>query len=179
MQKNPVGVRNRADFAYRPFVSFVWQDKQHVRLLSTVHSPSTTSVSRVLRKDGQWSKVDVPCPDVVHDYTMGEVDLSQLCQYYLKSQKCPKWYHQVNSYQLYLANQRRQHIPTAKDLSFAAVYLEVCGGPDASAHEDWWKSSAIQVSNPGEETVPQVHASFISWCHVLGPLNVAPSLMWP
>ncbi len=90
------GLPSRGDSEFRQdgnLVVTVWQDTRPVVILSTQHSPDSTTTVRIKKGDG--STISVTCPQAVVDYNqyMGDVDLGdQYRKYYQVRVKLRKSY---------------------------------------------------------------------------------------
>lgn len=72
MKKKPDGMNEIGDSHFRqkgPISAVVWKDKKIVSAISTIHDNSSTEVERSVQIEGQFTRQQIPCPQLIADYT--------------------------------------------------------------------------------------------------------------
>ena len=104
--------------------------QKNVSVISTIHDSSTGTVQRnVPQPNGQFQQQDIPCPQMVVDYTkyMGGVNRAdQYIQYYVFQYKTLKWPKRIfftmleilkfNAFRLFLCSLNHQPGPNRRTL---------------------------------------------------------------
>lgn len=186
MRKNPEGITNRGDMQFRQkgaINATVWKDKKNVSVISTIHDSSTTTVQRnVQQPNGQFQQQDIPCPQMVVDYTqyMGGVDrANQYTQYYVFQHKTLKWPKRIfftmleilkfNAFKLFLCSPNHQPGPNRRTLTFLDFSKAVAEGLIGG-----YTGGSVRMGRPSlvpvEARLSQRHLPGTfqtkSWCHV-------------
>ncbi|CAG2241919.1 unnamed protein product [Mytilus edulis] len=186
MKKNPEGVTNRGDMQFRQkdaVAAVVWKDKKNVNLISSIHDFSVGAVQRnVQQADGIFQRQEIPCPQMISDYTqyMGGVDRAdQYIQYYVFQHKTLKWPKRIfftmiemlkfNAFRLFLASPHHQPGPGKRPLTFLKFSKGVAAGLIGG-----YTGGSVRKGRPSlvpvDDRLTQRHlpGSFgnKSWCHV-------------
>ncbi|VDI26102.1 Hypothetical predicted protein [Mytilus galloprovincialis] len=186
MKKNPEGVINRGDMQFRQkdaVAAVVWKDKKNVNLISSIHDFSVGAVQRnVQQADGIFQRQEIPCPQMISDYTqyMGGVDRAdQYIQYYVFQHKTLKWPKRIfftmiemlkfDAFRLFLASPHHQPGPGKRPTTFLKFSKAVAAGLIAG-----YTGGSVRKGRPSlvpvDDRLTQRHlpGSFgnKSWCHV-------------
>ncbi len=96
--------KNKGKYDYRSnqtLTAMVWFDKRPLYMLSTIHKPTSSSPTTVLRTQVTGSRVAVDCPPCLPDYQkyMRGVDRGdQMIGYYNIGRRSKKWWKRVFTY---------------------------------------------------------------------------------
>jgi len=185
MKKKPDGINERGDSHFRqkgPISAVVWKDKKIVSAISTIHDNSSTEVERSVQVEGQFTRQQIPCPQLIADYTsyMGGVDkCDQYIQYYVFNHKTLKWPKRIffkmleilkyNSFRLFLLSPNHQPAPSKSPLTFLQFSQSVAMGL-INGYTTRENPRGRPSTVPLEIRLTQRHlpADLVnkSWCHV-------------
>ncbi len=104
MLKTSKSKKNKGKYDYRSnqtLTAMVWFDKRPLYMLSTIHKPTSSLPTTVLRTQGTGSRIAVDCPPCLPDYQKymhGVFRGDQMIGYYNIGRRSKRWWKRVFTY---------------------------------------------------------------------------------